>query len=149
MEAGCNDFLTKPLVPAQLIRKVEHWLSPRSSFEKPVTEMEMQEPPVSEMMNDERFRPILLKFLSGLPERMKAIETARVGGHDEDLLTLVHQLKGSAGSYGFPRISELARDCQDGLREQLPSESLEPKLNELMRELDRVSEEAESAFFRA
>ena len=109
----------------------------------------MQEPPVSEMMNDERFRPILLKFLSGLPERMKAIETARVGGHDEDLLTLVHQLKGSAGSYGFPRISELARDCQDGLREQIPSESLEPKLNELMRELDRVSEEAESAFFRA
>ena len=108
----------------------------------------MESPRISQMMNDKRFRPILLKFLAGLPERIKAIETARVGGHDEDLLTLVHQLKGSAGSYGFPRISELARDCQDGLREQAPREVWMPKLKDLMRELDQVSQAAESEAFR-
>lgn len=150
MESGCNDFITKPLVPAQLIRKVEHWLSPRTrSFEPPAVEPETESPRISQMMNDKRFRPILLKFLAGLPERIKAIETARVGGHDEDLLTLVHQLKGSAGSYGFPRISELARECQDGLREQVSREVWLPKLMELTQELDRVSQESDTQAFHS
>ena len=109
----------------------------------------MESPRISQMMNDKRFRPILLKFLAGLPERIKAIETARVGGHDEDLLTLVHQLKGSAGSYGFPRISELARECQDGLREQVSREVWLPKLMELTQELDRVSQESDTQAFHS
>ena len=66
---------------------------------------------------------------------------------DAELLTLVHQLKGSAGSYGFPRASELARECQDLLRAGESRERLAPRLSELLREMDRIQEDAKSMAF--
>ena len=142
MAAGCNDFVTKPLVPAQLIRKVEHWLG--SPGDSGAVGVEVPSPGMARLVDDERFRPILMKFLNGLPDRMKAIEEALAGEDQETLLTLVHQLKGSAGSYGFPRISELARECQDQLRDQMSQEDLLPSVSGLLRELEKAIEKAKS-----
>ncbi|MEE3326907.1 MAG: response regulator, partial [Myxococcota bacterium] len=142
MAAGCNDFITKPLVPAQLIRKVGHWLSSQGSHGK--MEAKAEAPGISHMVNDEKFRPILLKFLKGLPGRMEAIEAAVADGRDDELLALVHQLKGSAGSYGFPRISELSRECQDLLRAKEKTDVLDSQLSALLRELRHVSQEAKT-----
>ena len=79
-----------------------------------------------------------------MEEIERQLEAALAAGDPDALLTLVHQLKGSAGSYGFPRISELARECQDRLREQEPVEALLPQLAELLREVGRASGQAQA-----
>ena len=145
LAVGCDDFVTKPLVPAQLIRKVERWLRVPGAAEK--SEARVADTGQSTIVNDERFRPILQKFLQGVPGRRAAIEAAQADSRDAELLTLVHQLKGSAGSYGFPRASELARECQDLLRAGESRERVAPRLSALLRELDRIQEQAKSMAF--
>ncbi|MFP6640679.1 MAG: ATP-binding protein [Myxococcota bacterium] len=138
LAAGCNDFVTKPLIPADLLRKVESWLSPR---EASVVHEASDRP--SRLTENERFLPLLRKFLAGLADRITAIESAQAEGDEAALLSLVHQLKGSAGSYGYPHLSDLARDCQDLLRSEGGQERLRPRLASLLEELQRLREEAE------
>lgn len=58
------------------------------------------------------------------------------------LLFLSHQLKGSGGSLGFPRISELARSMSDELNRYLESDSYPRRTpSELSETVARVSEE--------
>ena len=48
-------------------------------------------------------------YVGEMPARIDALKAA-FGDHDWDGLTrLAHQLSGSAGSYGFPELSRLAR----------------------------------------
>jgi HPt (histidine-containing phosphotransfer) domain-containing protein len=61
------------------------------------------------------------------------------------LLFLAHQLKGSGGSFGFPRITELAQRMRVELSEFLDDEvASRPTPDELMSKLDRISHELES-----
>ena len=68
------------------------------------------------------------------------------------LLFLAHQLKGSGGSLGFPRISELAGRMREELNLFLDQEQVQPTLPELSQrllalssELDREVREAKHA----
>ncbi len=68
---------------------------------------------VSELAGDPDLAELVEAYVSDLPTRVRAIEQACV---EEDLGTLtrlVHQLKGSAGGYGFPTITEAAREAEE------------------------------------
>src|SRR4051812_10019075 len=61
------------------------------------------------------------------------------------LLFLAHQLKGSGGSFGFPRITELAQRLSRELSQFLDDEiASRPTPEELMSKLERISGELES-----
>jgi HPt (histidine-containing phosphotransfer) domain-containing protein len=45
---------------------------------------------------------ILGEFVGRLPGTVQAMEKAVEGRHTEDLARLAHQMKGTAGSYGYP-----------------------------------------------
>ena len=49
-------------------------------------------------------------FVASLPDRIAAIEKAIDTRDLATLARLVHQLKGAAGGYGFPSITEAARE---------------------------------------
>ena len=49
-----------------------------------------------------------LHFVSRLPSRVAAIESAIDKSDRGELVTLAHQLAGAAGAYGFPDISDVA-----------------------------------------
>ena len=68
------------------------------------------------------------QFVAGLSGRVAAIERSLAEGDFEALGTLAHQLKGTAGLYGFPSLMEAAanlevsakaRQSLDDLREQV------------------------------
>ncbi len=129
LSVGCNDFVTKPLVPAQLIRKVEHWLPAREGRER-------SEAHVFEKDEEcRRFEPLLKKFLAGMNDRIEALQGALESEDQAKLFTLVHQIKGSAGSYGYPRVSELAGACQALMRDGEGSVDLNSRVDELINEL--------------
>ena len=50
----------------------------------------------------------------------------------EGLRQAAHQLKGSAGSYGFPAISPAAAELEDAIRRQLPEETILQALDQLV-----------------
>lgn len=65
-------------------------------------------PMVSELAGDTELADILEIFVAELPKRMRSVEEA-LNTSDYALVgRLAHQLKGSAGGYGFPVISEVA-----------------------------------------
>jgi len=61
------------------------------------------------------------------------------------LLFLAHQLKGSGGSFGFPRITELAQRMSRELSQFLDDEvASRPTPDDLASKLDTISAELES-----
>ena len=69
------------------------------------------------------------------------IQGARDEGDDEALRTQVHQIKGSAGSYGFPSVSQCARRCQEVLRRGTGTEDADLLLDELVAQLSELADQ--------
>ncbi|XZE34433.1 Hpt domain-containing protein [Pirellulaceae bacterium SH501] len=77
----------------------------------------------SPLANDPDFHPVLVEFVSELPERSQLIRST-LGGKDLPALRRVaHQLKGAFGGYGYPALTNLAADVErlidtgEGIRE--------------------------------
>ena len=67
---------------------------------------------ISELADDPDMAELIEEYLSELPDRVRALEQA-CAEEDLDMLTrLAHQIKGSAGGYGFPTITEAAREAE-------------------------------------
>lgn len=67
---------------------------------------------VSEFADDEDMLELVEMFVEELPQRASSIEKALAEADFATLQTLAHQLKGAAGGYGFPRISEVAKSLE-------------------------------------
>ncbi len=73
-------------------------------------------PPLrSEFADDPEMAELVEFFLHELEERLAALRDAYEGGHADELRSVVHQLKGAAGGYGFPSISEAARKFEHSI----------------------------------
>lgn len=65
-------------------------------------------PMVSELAGDAELADILEIFVAELPSRIRSVEEALNAADYATIGRMAHQLKGSAGGYGFPVISEVA-----------------------------------------
>lgn len=116
LEAGCNDYAVKPIDRARFIATCARWL-PRSTarsvtpvnvaaFGAEATTLTRLR---SELRDDPELGPLARQFALALPVRVQALRDAVMRGEDATALRLAHQLKGAAGSYGFPAIGDSAR----------------------------------------
>jgi CheY-like chemotaxis protein/HPt (histidine-containing phosphotransfer) domain-containing protein/anti-sigma regulatory factor (Ser/Thr protein kinase) len=138
LAAGCNDFITKPLVPGQLLSTLHHWLGrdAPSSLQGGGTKSCLPG-------REQRFRDLVQGFLAGIPDKVTAMEAARRSGDEDSLRTHVHQIKGSAGSYGYPHISNCARRCQEILRKGMKAEGVDLCMDELLDQLSELTVQGE------
>ncbi len=74
---------------------------------------------------DESFIDLVEEFVEGLGDRVEKIRAAVISGDLSQLRTLAHQLKGSAGGYGYPIITEKAAE----LEQHATAEELEASKN--------------------
>jgi len=130
LSIGCDDFAAKPIEYAQLMRTgkrfVKEWSgtamvapSPQPA-DKPIMSIAGDGPaassdasapaPTAAIAPKHRgpSPKLVQQFLSGLPQRTAAIQTALSNQDMNQLKILAHQLKGAAGGYGFPAISQTA-----------------------------------------
>jgi HPt (histidine-containing phosphotransfer) domain-containing protein len=70
----------------------------------------------SELSDDADMVQLVESFVTDLAARVTAIQDAATSGDADRLVTLAHQLKGAAGGYGFPSVSEVAWDLERALR---------------------------------
>jgi len=69
----------------------------------------------SELADDPNFTPLVEEFLAGLNDRLNEIDSAWKTEAWEKMRSAVHQLKGAGGGYGYPTITDRARDVEDAI----------------------------------
>ena len=120
-KAGCDDYLTKPVNRAQLVALVARFTARQGSGGNVVSTLE----------NDEDMKEILHHVVRDLPDRSSAILRASQASDVETLKRLAHQLKGAAGGYGFPGITEAASAVEQAITEGAEPPSLQRHVEEL------------------
>jgi signal transduction histidine kinase/DNA-binding NarL/FixJ family response regulator len=97
-EAGCNDVLAKPVDSEPFYRVVTSYFAPEVSAI----------PACGDEAYEREMATLAAEFCDGLEPRLLAIGRAAAAADWAALQALVHALKGTAGSYGFPALTEIA-----------------------------------------
>jgi signal transduction histidine kinase/CheY-like chemotaxis protein/HPt (histidine-containing phosphotransfer) domain-containing protein len=108
LAAGCSGYIPKPIDRAVLLSTIAESLP--SSSRSP-------EPLASDFADDPDMIDVIRRFVTTLPERVAAMQAAEGAA----LQRLAHQLKGAAGGYGFPAITDAAARLEKALVEGTPS----------------------------
>ncbi len=64
------------------------------------------------VQEDASFADIVAQFVDGLTQRLTTMEEAVQGGDFETLYVAAHQLKGAAGGYGYPIVTDRAAQLE-------------------------------------
>jgi PAS domain S-box-containing protein len=103
IEAGCSMHLAKPFTSEAFFNMVTRFLKSEST-----TAVETNLILSDRIDFDPEMIPLVIDFTGRLPLRLEELNGTLAAGNTESLETLAHKLKGSAGLYGYPQVSEIA-----------------------------------------
>lgn len=112
LRAGCDDYIAKPVSPEVLFATLAKYLDGRPDEAAPD--------------DDEGYGPderggalarLTLEFVRSLPEKSARVSAAAGRGDLATVASLAHQLRGVAGMYGHPELTETAGLLEDAVRE--------------------------------
>jgi HPt (histidine-containing phosphotransfer) domain-containing protein len=86
----------------------------------------------SNLAGDPTLGPLVDLFVAEMPSQIARLIDRLEGCDWEGLRQAAHQLKGAAGSYGFPAISPAAAQLEDAIRRQLPEETIRQAVDQLV-----------------
>jgi histidine phosphotransfer protein HptB len=96
------------------------------------------EPLYSTLGGDPDLGEIVAMFVDEMPDRVSTLSAHLVDGNWEELRRAAHQLKGSAGSYGFEPISPLAGKVEETICSGQPEDAIRAAADELLDLCNRV-----------
>ncbi len=178
IEAGCDDYVSKPIVPTTLfealcrnipglrIQQPEPPSVPATGFSSPSSgpglkitggdrayfrtvpsrqsaDQSKSKPPAVpdepalSLSEDPEFAELIELYLQNMIKAIDDLKKAHASGDAAELRLLTHRIKGSAGSYGYPRITQAAGDVERLLNSKSPIEEIAApfrRLIELMEE---------------
>ncbi len=95
------------------------------------TSTNVVEPLISELADDPDMLDLVSEFADDLPERAEAIASCVAAEDLATIRTLAHQLKGSAGGYGFPAITDAAAKVEQSAKDNAELVVITEQINEL------------------
>lgn len=133
LAAGCDAYLTKPIIPKQLIRTLrsllgmeqipssrDNYLSESSSEsdQKPIeTGAVNAESTLQSLLQDPAFASLIAKYVDNLQNCACELQAGVDGGEWSTAKRIAHQLKGTGTNYGFPKLTHVAGECEGVLRD--------------------------------
>ncbi len=99
------------------------------------------EPLRSEYTNDPDMSELVVEYVNSMPQRVNSILAAYEGREREQLIRIVHQLKGSGGGYGFPQLTAVA-DRLEQMLLTIPDQEIakvDPELMALVELCGRIA----------
>jgi PAS domain S-box-containing protein len=107
MQAGCDDFLSKPIQRSKLYALLSKYLAEA----KP--EKQTMVPLVSALVDDEpEMLDIVIGAVNKLPAQFEEIKVAAQTQRWNQLKSLVHQVKGVGGGIGYPLLTEVSAQIE-------------------------------------
>ena len=131
IDAGFTDFVAKPIDRKNLYSVLERHIQPKKSIDNG------EEMITSNLLNDDPdLIDLIDKFMSRLPEMQKNINLAHETQSISDFSSLIHQMKGVGGGYGYPILTDICAKIEF----QVTAESRE-NVSALMKEFNQMVEE--------
>jgi len=134
--AGCDDFAVKPIEFDQFTRMIRTHLP---AAPEPVQAALAHDLLRDRLLSKPGMAKLVLSFVDGLDERLKTLSEAIERDDRAAIRTLAHQLKGAAGGYGFPQISQAAHGIEQSAEADLGA------LTESLGQLQSLVQEALNA----
>jgi CheY-like chemotaxis protein len=137
LAAGCDDYIVKPITAKGLRDVLTRRLGQAAVADAcpkgaPETAQESAGLLQCGILDPSKVAVLMDLFRGELPTRKERIDQAFQQGDRSLLFELVHQLKGSAGVYGFDNITEIARTICDRMRADVEVKELEAAVSELV-----------------
>lgn len=144
LEAGMNDFMTKPVNYDALLSRVDMWLADGNTKTGTLPGEKVGEMRV--LMGEEAFGEALGVFTQEVSERHATLREALAEGDFSTASTELHTLFGIYAGYGFEELQHLSRALQDSCDAKLspPEKSLQhfdQMLSELLQKIENYRSE--------
>jgi signal transduction histidine kinase/DNA-binding NarL/FixJ family response regulator len=144
INAGCTEYLTKPIDKAMLLKTVANFLPNELKHVAPVPDpAEAQTPAIgkrlrSSFASDPDMTEVLAEFVGELPLHVARISELLKAQSMEDLRRAVHQLKGAGGGYGFAPITKSAASAEHRIKSGDPLTAIAAEVEALCRVIRSV-----------
>ena len=149
LQAGMDDYITKPVTPARLLDLVER-LCASPSHDEPAEPAQQDQPAYATFDaavalqavdgDGELFRELAELFCQQTPERQRRMREAAQRGDTETLRAEAHTLKGAVGNFGARHVHQAALALEQASA-QGATNSIDPLLDQLDRQLDDFTRE--------
>jgi PAS domain S-box-containing protein len=133
--AGCVDYISKPIVPSMFFETLARHVRPAAGRPEPVAAAAPGGEESVSLVQHPRFRALVGRYVASFPELIEKLRQLASEGRSEELRTLVHRLRGTAASYGFPAVSQCAGRCEDLIRAGAAPAEVARELEELLGRL--------------
>lgn len=102
MESGCNATVAKPIDQLSLFRELTNYLGSSDS------DGSIEVDPTEELKSSSEFRKLVQSFVDNLPQVQFELQQALDDADWQQVSAIAHRVKGSAGSFGYPKLTEYA-----------------------------------------
>jgi CheY-like chemotaxis protein/HPt (histidine-containing phosphotransfer) domain-containing protein len=108
LEAGCTDYLSKPVNREKLVEVLSRYIRPKSRSTTTKEKFVSAENSEDDLMMKE----LTQFFISDLGQRMEQFTHDIANKNLEEVVRFGHSLKGTGGSYGFPEFSKIGSEIE-------------------------------------
>lgn len=127
-DAGMNDHVSKPIVPAELLATLVKWVKPREQAEAPAPPPQTEDFPAIAGIDRRQAalrlagnRMLFVSLLGQMVEKFDnaaaSLRQALAGGHREDAARLLHALRGVAGNVSAIEVATVASAAEAAIRD--------------------------------
>jgi PAS domain S-box-containing protein len=152
LEAGMNDYVSKPVDPQSLAEAIERWLPEKLTAvqvktDPPLAESREAEPLVFDredlmrrMMDDEDLAHIIIAgFIEDIPHQIQALKEYLQAGSASDVQRQAHTIKGASANIGATALRMIAAEMEkNGKSGDLPA--IQQHISELEIQFERLVE---------
>lgn len=109
-EVGCDGFVTKPVCIDDIFAHIRRY------FSDPAYQRQDPKPYQSDIDLNDEYELLVHRFIANLPNQVQLLEQAIANENWNRVKEIAHSLKGTATSFGHPKITQLASVMNDSYR---------------------------------